>query len=145
MSQSISKTFLTIFSEIKAIAKLNIMFFNGDDIENMENIECFKHCPHLKDLDIVYYELTEDVFTNIQSFLPKLQSLRIRTHQKFSDSFINSFHSMKFIRKVLLFNQNKGFHGKYYYFGKCLTEVMLSPKKTDVIRVTYNCGLIEYN
>ena len=106
ISLSISTNTLTIFSKFKALKKLNLVFMTGNKVENMENFESFKHCPHLKELFIYYMELREDVFTNIQSSLPKLQSLRIRTEEKFSDSFINSFHSMKFMQKIILFNQN---------------------------------------
>ena len=142
ISLSMFKNYFTIFSEFKAIEKLNIMFFIGND---NENIEYFKHCPHLKELDIFYPELREDVFTNIQSFLPKLQSLRIQTKNEFSDSFIDSFHSMKSIQKVMVFNQNDENHKKFYYFGKSLSEVMLSPNGKDVKQITDNCGLIDYN
>ena len=142
ISLSMSKSFLTIFYKFKVIQKLKIMFLFGNE---MENIECFKHCPHLKELNIFYPQLTEDVFTNIQSSLPKLQSLLIETKQKFSDSFINSFHSMKFIQKVMIFDPKIKNHKKYWYFGKCLSEVMSSPMGKNVIRVTDNCGLIEYN
>ena len=45
------------------------------------NVECFKHCKQLIDIDINYPELTEDFFANIASFVPKLQSLQISTNK----------------------------------------------------------------
>ena len=110
------------------------------------HLKYFKHCPHLKQLYINCPELTEQVFTdNIQSLMPELQSLCIQTWKRFSDSFINSFHSMKNIEKVRIRthngNQNK-YYTKYWYFGKSLSEVMLSPNGVNVIRVNDNCGLI---
>ena len=143
--EPISKTFFTIFSEFKAIEKLNIMFQIQNDIENFD---CFRHCPHLKQLDIRCHQLTEDFFANIATIMPKLQSLVVKTDNEFSDSFVDSFHSMKFIQKVMLFQRDVHkykIHKKYWYFGKCLSEVMLSPFGKKVIRVNDNCGLRTYD
>ena len=117
--------------------------FNG-------SIESLKHCKQLKHLDIDYPELREDFFANIASFVPKLQTLRIETKIRFPDSFIDSFHSMKFIQKVSLFIGDVNatdypFSSKIWYFGKYLSEVMSSPKANDVIRVTDNCGLVFFD
>ena len=103
------------------------------------SVESFKHCKQLKELDITYPKLKEDFCTNIQLFVPELQKLRIETDEEFSDSFIDSFHSLKNIRKVIL-----SYQALKYYFGKCLTEVMLSPKSNDVKRITNDCGLRTY-
>ena len=35
-------------------------------------------------------------------------------------------------------------HFKIWYFGKCLSEVMLSPNGMNVKPITDNCGLNEY-
>ena len=94
------------------------------------SIECFKHCKQLKHLNINYDELTEEFFANIASFIPKLQSLKIKSHQQFSDSFKNSFNSLKNMQKVfvsVINEDNHEYYTKYWYFGKCLSEVMLSP------------------
>ena len=102
------------------------------------SVKAFKDCLQLKELDIHYDGLTEDFFANIASFVPKLQFLRISTGKDFSDSFIDSFQSKKDIKRVII-SKN------YYYFGKCLSEVLLSPKAKHVIRVNENCGLIIHN
>ena len=137
-SVPISDRFFAAFSEFKALKKLIIRF--GNDIEVNASVEAFKHCKQLKDLDFTYNRLTEDFFANIHSIVPKLQYLHIRTSEQYSDLFINSFHSMKNIQKV--FVDQKFSSDKYYYFGKCLSDVMSSPKAKHVIRVYDNCGLI---
>ena len=143
-SVPISDRFFDSFSKFKAIKKLKIRF--GNDVKVKGNVKAFKHCKQLNNIEIIYLELTEDFFANIETFVPKLQSLRVLTGKDFSDSFINSFHSMKNIREVYLFvniSANK-MTKKYYYFGKSLSEVMLSPKAKDIIPITYNCGLLSY-
>ena len=55
------------------------------------SVECFKHCKQLNELDIDYRKLREDFFANIASFVPKLQLLKIKSDQQFSDTFINLF------------------------------------------------------
>ena len=106
------------------------------------SVECFKHCKQLIELDIKYSELREDFFTNIATFLPKLQSLEIWTKKQFSDSFIDLFNSMKNIQRVKLRVNNESIEIKFWYFGKKLYEVMSSAKGKDVKRVNDNCGLI---
>ena len=136
----ISKRFFTLFSEYKAIKKLNIHL--KYDIEVKGSVEAFKHCKQLKHLDITYGKLTEDFFANIASFVPKLQFLRIISRNTFSDSFIDLFQSMKNIQNVyLLVNQNI-FPKKYWYFGKSLSEVMLSLNGKYIIPIDNNCGLL---
>ena len=133
--------FFTTFSEFKAIKKLKIALSHNTVLSG--SVESFKHCTQLYDIDIVCDKLREDFFTNIQLFAPKLQSLRIETTEQFSDSFIDLFHSMKSIQKVMIFNQNDENHRKFYYFGKSLSEVMLSPNGMNVKHITNNCDLIE--
>ena len=133
---TISKLFLRTFFEFKAIKKLNIVLKHTIVLSG--SVECFKHCKQLIDIDICYPELREDFFANIASFVPKLQSLRIITDQNFSDSFINSFNSMKFIQNVYS-QTNIGYRN--WCFGKCLSEVKASWKGKHVIRVNDNCGL----
>ena len=98
----ISDRFFDSFSEFKSIKKLKITILKHTNVKS--NIKSFKHCKQLIELDMNYRELREDFFANIALFVPKLQSLRIHTKKLFSDTFINSFHSMKSIRKVELFN-----------------------------------------
>ena len=138
----ISVPLIKTFCELKAIKKLIINFKYKTVLSG--SIECFKHCKQLIELDIFCDKLTEDFFTNIQLFVPKLQTLRIETTEQFSDTFIDSFHSMKFIQKVILFNRFDE-NRKKYYFGKSLSEVMLSPIGMNVIRVNDNCGLVNYD
>ena len=40
------------------------------------------------------------------------------------------------------FRTNKTIDKNYYYFGKSLIEVMLSPNGMNVKHITHNCGLI---
>ena len=84
-----SDQFFDIMSEFKSIKKLNICFSQLNEVKG--SVECFKHCTELNHLDIDCEGLKEDFFANIVSFVPKLQSLRISTHKRFSDTFINSF------------------------------------------------------
>ena len=135
----ISEKFFKIFNLFKALKKLRIELSQNKVLSG--SIECFKHCKQLIDLDITYTELREDFFANIASFVPKLQSLRIRTVKNFSDSFIDSLQSMENIQNVFVWRYNR--EHKFWYFGKCLSEVMLSPNGMNVIRVNDNCGLIK--
>ena len=141
-----SDQFFDIMSEFKSIKKLNICFSQLNEVKG--SVECFKHCTELNHLDINCEGLREDFFANIASFVPKLQSLRILTHKRFSDTFINSFQTMKNIQTVTILFDNgrkKIISPKVWYFGKSFAEVMLSPKAKKVIRVNDNCGLIDYN
>ena len=109
------------------------------------SVDCFKHCTELIELNIYYNKLREDFFANIDSFVPKLQLLTITIEKQFSNSFINLFQYLKYIQKVQINNESNRVPKKYYYFGKCLTEVMLSPNRNDVKRVNHNCGLLLSN
>ena len=138
-----SVQFVKVFSQFKAIKNLNISLPFNTVLK--ENIESLKHCKQLIKLDICNPELTEDFFTNIEIFVPKLRFLRIHTRKPFSDSFINYFHSMKFIQNIKLevYNENKSELGhKFGYFDKSVSEVMLSPNGMNVKHITHNCGLI---
>ena len=145
---AISDRFFASFSQFKAIKKLKIDLF---DNELSGSIECFKHCKQLIELDINYRELREDFFANIASFVPKLQSLRIKTRNQFSDSFIDSFQQMKNIQLInysVTDGYNKVIYTKNWYFGKSVSEVMLSPNGMNVKHINDNYGLIiheEYN
>ena len=49
---------------------------------------------------------------------------------------------MKNIEKLHLnVFDNRMIDRKYYYFGKSLSEVMLSPNGMNVKHITHNCGL----
>ena len=143
--------FFHSLSEYKAIKKLRIKL--PDYIDLKGSIRCFKHCKQLIDLDITCPELTEDFFINIESFLPKLQFLRIVTQKRFSDSFIDSFHSMKDIQKVSFSAKVYDYEdfspviyiNKCWYFGQCLSQLMLTPNGLNVIRVNDNCGFINHD
>ena len=141
----ISDRFFDAFYEFKIIKKLHITVTSASVLSG--NVECFKHCKQLKRLEINSKEITEDFFTNINIFLPKLQFIQIST-ENYSDSFIDSFHLMKNIQKVnyyLLYRIiSEPFFSKHWFFGKRLKEVMLSPNGMNVIRVNDNCGLITY-
>ena len=139
----ITDRFFTSLSEFKATKKMNLKLLNTTVVK--ASVECFKHCKQLKQLNIHYPELREDFFANIASFVPKLQSLEISTDKQYSDSFIDSFHSMINIRKVFLFRCYEPIPKMYWYFGKCLSEVMLSPNGMNVKHITHNCGLITDN
>ena len=144
-SDPITDRFFDALSEFEVIKKLKIYLENSTELNG--SIESLKQCKQLKHLDINYTKLREDFFANIASFVPKLQTLRIETEKPFSDSFINSLHSMKFIQKVSLFVDNLNdidytYPSKFWYFGKCLSDVMSSPKANDVIRVTDKCELV---
>ena len=141
----ISDRFFTVLPNFKAIKKIKLYFPYIKSIDG--SVECFKHCKQLNELDINYPQITEDFFTNIASFVPKLQSLRIKNHKHFSDSFINSFHSMKSVQKVVHIVDRdilERKHFKIWYFGKSLSEVMLSLNGMNVKPITDNCGLNEY-
>ena len=97
-SVPISDRFFNVFYHFETIKKLFI--YSPQYTIMFGSVECFKHCKQLKHLDIEYFELREDFFANIASFVPNLKSLRIETKNQFSNSFINSFHSMKSINKA---------------------------------------------
>ena len=143
LSIPISNLFFRLFLDFESIKKIKIKFTLNTEVN--ETVEVFKHCKQLKYLTIDNKELTEDFFANIDLFIPNLQYLEITTRKEFSDSFIDSFHSMKNIQKVTyIFDNYRTFSAKYWYFGKQLSEVMSSPKAKDVIRVNDNCGLVYY-
>ena len=115
----ISDQIFDSLSEFKAIKKMKITLWHKTVLSG--SVECFKHCKQLKDLYIRYFQLNEDFFANISSFVPKLQSLEITTNKQYSDSFIDSFQSMKYIQKVKLSVNLSDFttlYSKSRYFGK---------------------------
>ena len=129
----ISDQFFARFSEFQAIEKLKIIISSETVLSG--SVECFKHCKQLKHLEITYSELTEDFFANIASFVPKLRFLKFETKNLFSINFIQSFYSMKNIQRV-----NHKIIDKTqtnWYFGKCLSEVMSSPKRYEVYLINY--------
>ena len=137
---------LDIFSEFKALKKLHLSLLNNTVLSG--SVESFKHCKQLNDLDINYPKLTKHFFTDIQLFVPKLKCLQIKTRKWFSKSFDRPFHRIKSIEKVeirVYNSNNRLIQSKFWYFGKCLSEVMLTPIGKDVKRVTDNCGLIYFN
>ena len=139
-SVPISDQFFDSFKNFIAIKKLKIKLEHNRVLSG--SVECFKHCKQLYELVINYPELREDFFANIASFVPKLQLLRIKTRNQFSDSFIDSFYSTENIQKV-----DHRFIRKNYmnwYFGKSLIEVMLSPNGMNVKLIDDNCGLISH-
>ena len=92
-SVTISDQFFDVFTQFKAIKKLKIHLWNHKVLSG--SVECFKHCKQLYDLHISYPELKEYFFTDVQSFVPKLQILKILSPEKFSDTFSDLFDSMK--------------------------------------------------
>ena len=139
----ITDRFFDVFTHFKAIKKLRIDLPNETVLSG--SVECFKHCKQLYNIDIIDSKPREDFFANIALFVPKLQSLEIWTKNQFSDSFIDSFNSMKNIQRVKLRvnnDRNERIETKFWYFGKKLFEVMSSAKGKDVKRVNDNCGLI---
>ena len=137
-----SDQFFTALSEFKSIRKLKIELCKKSLAKG--SIESLKGCKQLIDLHINYPELEEDFFTNINVILPKLQYIGVKTGKQFSDSFIDSFHSMKSIQKVYHFVNNRTEHKfNFWYFGKCLSEVMSSCNGMRVQPITANCGTIK--
>ena len=139
----ITDRFFDTFSEFKYIEVLKINLSTNTSVKG--SIESLKKCKQLKHLDIHYSELKEDFFANIGSFIPKLQTLNISiwTEETYSNSFINLFVSMKYIQKIILRNRNENKTIKNaWYFGKGLSEVMLSPNGMNVKHITHNCGLL---
>ena len=139
----ISERFFNVFTHFKSIKKLKICLPHIRVLSG--SVECFKHCKQLEELDIKYQELREEFFVNIDSFVPKLQLLSITTEKQFSNSFINLFQSMKYIQKVQINNQSNRLHKNDYYFGKSLSEVMLSPNGMNVKQINDDCGLLLSN
>ena len=62
---SVPKSIFHLFSHFKAVKKINVILPNNTVL--LGNIECFKHCKQLIELDIKYSELREDFFANIAS------------------------------------------------------------------------------
>ena len=145
-SVQISDQFFDVFTHFKSIKKLTIGLSHKTVLSG--NVESFKHCEQLIELDIRHNELTEDFFANIDSFVPKLRLLTITTEKQFSDSFINLIQSLKCIQKFEYNFRNKLFkktNTKYWYFGKSASEVMLSPNGMNVKRVNHNCSSLIIN
>ena len=143
-NSAITDRFFASFSEFKALKKLKIELFNN---EWSGSVECFKHCKQLIELEINYPELREDFFANIATFVPKLKFLRIKTRIKYSDSFIDSFQTMKNILRIdylVTKRYDKIISTKYWFFGKHLSQVMLSPHRMNVKPINHNCGLITH-
>ena len=137
----INNQFFDTISEFKAIKKLKIDLPFNTKLKG--SVECFKLCKQLIDLNIRYAKLTENFFTNVDTFLPQLKSLRISTEKQFSDLFTNNFQSMKNIEKVILSSYNiYTIPTKSWCFGKYLSEVLSSPFGKDVILINDKCGLI---
>ena len=115
-SVRISDQFFNVFLHFKTLKKLTIMFDRKRHNTVLSgSVECFKHCKQLTDIDINYSELREDFFVNIATFVPKLQSLQITTNNKFSDSFIHLFDSIKdSIQSVKLNEANVGYCQHYF-------------------------------
>ena len=142
-SLPITDRFFDVFHHFKTIKRLRILIFTNTVLSG--NIECFKHCKQLYELSIIYLNLTEDFFKNIESFVPKLQSLEICRKSQFSDAFIGSFRcvkSLQNIHHINIYDINRTYLSKYWYFGKSLSKVMLTPKGKDVMRVNDNCAYI---
>ena len=138
----ISDRFFDVFTQFKTLKKLRInLLYNRRVLSG--SVESFRHCKQLIELDLKYSELREDFFTNIATFVPKLQFLRIYTTKKYYNLFIDSFLSMKDIQRVEL-RDNSEYFPKTWNFRKCLTEIMLSPNGKHVIRVNDYCGKIDY-
>ena len=95
----ISERFFDVISEFKAIQKLSVELYNNTVLSG--SVECFKHCKQLYDIDITSPALTEDFFANMETFVPKLKTLRIGRKNQFSNSFINSFKTTKICLTVL--------------------------------------------
>ena len=119
-SVPISNRFFNVFTHFKTVKKLHISIFDKTVLSG--SVECFKHCKQLNELYICCNCLTEQYFHNIESFIPKLQSLVIETEQIFSQSFIDSFDSMKCMKYSIIHNNSQ--FNTYYYFGKSLIEVI---------------------
>ena len=116
-SLPINDRFFDIFSNLEDIKKLKIELSNNTVLSG--SVECFKHCKQLYELDINFKGLREDFFTNFESFVPKLQILRIGSDKQFPDSFINSFHSVKNIKSVELSNKDKSKTKIWYFSERC--------------------------
>ena len=141
----LSEKFFDIFLEFKALKKLILslpfnIILNG-------NIESFKHCKQLNELYINYPELREEFFVNIGSFVPNLKILSIRTQKQYSDSFINSVHSMKNIQKITLtFDNpdNRKFNYKFWFSNNGLPEKWVKLWQKKMININDKCVLIAY-
>ena len=139
---NVSENFFAIFTDFKAIKKLKIDLSYNRVLNG--SVECFKHCQQLYELDINYMELTEDFFANIETFVPKLQSLKIKSEEGFSESFVNSFRSMKNMQRVEHIIDDWTGQSKNWYFGKQLIDWLIS----DGINVkpsTHSCGILIRN
>ena len=113
-SVPISYRFFNVFTHFKTIRKLSITVIQNTVLSG--SVQCLKHCTYLYELEIFYLELTEAFFTNVYSVVPKLQFLIFSTREVFSDSFIDSFRSMKRLRRVehhiIDFNIERNFNKK---------------------------------
>ena len=67
---AISDRFFYSFTHFRPIKFLKIHLWTKTVLSG--SVECFKHCTELNEIDIDYSELSENFFTNIATFVPKL-------------------------------------------------------------------------
>ena len=110
-----SNRFLFALSEFRSLESLDVEFYPVfDDIPQLEgSVECLKHMTRLKHLSISHWKLTQDFFANIQTVLPNIGYLNIKSRQIVRESLkllIESLQTMKYIQRVVS-NDSK----KFYY------------------------------
>ena len=103
-----------IFFSLSDFRSLERLVFNYQYKSGHLNrsVECLKNMTRLNNLSIIHSQLTKDFFANIQTILPNLQYLFIRS-KCFTDNSIKAFteslQTMKYLERVVINNK------KFYY------------------------------
>ena len=120
-----------------------IIIGNSENVNQMK-ILSDKYSQTMKSMHIYLKGLTPE---ELKTFIDCISRLK-NSSNRYCNSFIDWFHSMKNIERVSLFShwitcQNVSMSDtKYYYFDKSLSEVMLSPNGMNVKHINDKCGLI---
>ena len=109
----ISGDFFTLLPQLKQIESLELEL--EIDGQSIVSIKSMIECPKLKKLVIDYAKLTKSFFKDIQSSIPRMEFLTIKTFQRISDKFFTYLSSIKYLQKVSYCYGIENIQHYYYY------------------------------
>ena len=136
---SISDHFFSALSNLKSVERLKLDFGFIKSKLTTGSVKYLKECHQLNHLSIKYYELNENFFHGIQTFVPNLRTIIISAKKQMSDNFYKSLSSMKYLQKVFVDCDMK-FDFKIFYYNKSLKTI---EDKNRIQYLSTNCGLID--
>ena len=108
----IGDNFFIAISQLKEMERLELII----NEEFRLNVKSMIECPKLKKLVIDYdQKLTKSFFKDIQSSIPRMEFLTIKTFQRISDKFFTYLSSMKYLQKVSYCYGIENIQHYYYY------------------------------